>query len=470
MTSVSGNGSVAGAVRHSLLAARSFLLPLVVFAAAAWALLGQVTRVGYNTDEGQHIATAGYFDVVFLHGQLSGPPWEEIYWTLTQPTIPRFILGAAIRLSGSPVPPLDLEHRIDEAHGPNRERYLDPSYYRDERRLAEARRIDRPSAAVLQAGRTPMALFGAGAALLLFLIGRTLSGPVGGLVAAAGLLATPLAFQLLPRAHAEGPLIFFTLLGLYLAILASRAAAGPDPSRYLLLGALAGIVTGLAAATKLTALLGTAALGGLAIWAFSLRRLAAGTPGARAVSDRTWRWAALAAILSLVVFVGVNPFLWPNPVQRTLAMLQFRQQEVVGQRALNEDLAVPDHLPTRVGLLLSETFVQQMPISRWTDVPLEAALVLIGAGALAWGALRSRDGGGLVGPAALTLAWVVVFLAGTAPNLGIDWARYYLPTLSLGLILVGVGADVLVGASGRAWRRWRQRRPAQERATAAASS
>ena len=200
--------------------------PVLVFAVAAWLLLGQAARVGYNTDEGQFISTAQYFDIVFRDGQLGGAPWDETYWTLTQPPVTRYILGAAIRLSGNPVPPVDLEHRGEEARGPNRERFLDPAYYRDERRLAEARRVDRPSPAVLQAGRIPMALFGAGAAVLLFLVARTLSGLVGGLVAAAGLLAAPLALQLLPRAHAEGPLVFFTLLGLYLGVRAARATGG----------------------------------------------------------------------------------------------------------------------------------------------------------------------------------------------------------------------------------------------------
>ena len=246
-------------------------------------------------------------------------------------------------------------------------------------------------------------------------------------------------------------------------------------SRYPVLGVLAGLVVGLAAATKLPAVLGMAALGAFAAWAFALRRLPlptrlAPTPAARAAADRTCRWAALAVVLSLVVFVGANPFMWPNPVQRTLAMLQFRQQEAVGQRALNEELAVPDDLPTRAALLLSETFVTQMPVARRTGVPLEAALAVVGAGALAGSAVRTRDRGGLVGPAALTLAWMLVFLIGTAPNLAIDWDRYYLPTLSLGLILVGVGADVLVGASGRAWRRSRKTAPSPDRVTSAARS
>lgn len=481
------------AIRLSRLAA-----PLLVFAVAAWTMLGQAQRVGYNTDEGQFISTAEYFDVVFLQGRLAGAPWDITYWTLTQPPITRYLLGAAIHLSGNPIPRMNLDHRIEEARGPDRERFLDPAYYRDERRLAEERRINRPPAAVLHAARVPMAIFGAGAGLLLFLIGRSLGGTVAGLVAAAGLLWTPLALQLLPRAHAEGPLIFLSLLGLLLSLLATRRATrdavrastataldvrGPNVTAYthdrparglpawLALWSLAGLATGLAAGTKLTAVLAIAALGGFTAWAF-LVWWRSRDPLPRSLAARAWRGGAVASALSLIVFVGVNPFMWPNPVDRTLAMLQFRRQEVVGQRALNAELAVPESLPTRVALLLSETFVAQMPLSRRTGLPIEAGLALVGAIVLVRRALIARARGGLVGPEAVVLAWVVVFLGGTAPNLGIDWDRYYLPTLTLGLVLVGVGAGTLADASAKAWRQSRSpaRQPDPERSPAAASS
>ena len=417
---------------------------------------------------------------MFRDRQLTGVPWEVNYWTLTQPPISRYVMGAAIRASGNEIPPLDVTHRIEEARGPNRERYLDPAFYQDEKRLAEERRVDRPRPEVLRAARAPMVVFGAGAAVLLFLIGRALGGIVGGIVAAALLLWTPLALQLVPRAHAEAPLMFFTLLGLYLALLAARAATTPCAASYLRLGALVGVVVGIAGATKLSATLAMATLGAFACWALAVRwwaarraptaRLDAGAPVATLAADRSWRWAALAAALSLVMFVAVNPFLWQDPVGRTLAMLRFRQQEMFGQRALNPELAVPEDLPTRVGLLLSEAFVERMPIGRRTGLPIEAGLALLGAGWLAWRALRARRDGGLVGPEALTLAWALATVVGTAPNLGIEWDRYYLPTLTIGLVLVGVGADALVAASGRATRPRRPPATDPVGATAAAPS
>ena len=450
-------------MRHrSSLTLRSSLLAAAIFVVAAGVLLLRAGQVGYNTDEGQFISTAQYFEFAFVDRVWSGPPWEETYWTLTQPPITRYVLGAAIRLSGNPVPRLDPAHRIEEVRGPDRERYWDPATYTNERRLAEERRVERPRPAVLAAARVPMALFGAGSIVLLFLLGRALAGTVGGTVAALGLLWAPLGLTLLPRAHAEGPLLFFILLGLYLGVRASAHASGPTRASSLrrgqrdraeearvaptlLDGLWTGLATGLGAATKLPAVLGLAALGAFAAWSVAVRRW---TP-APAVAD-SWRPSALAALVGLVTFVAVNPFLWPDPVGRTAAMLQFRRQELVGQRTLNAGDAVPESLAVRAALLLERTFVTEAPLARRTGLPLDAALALAGAAVLARRAFRTHDDGGLVGPEAFTLVWIATFLAGTAPNLGLDWQRYYLPTVALGLVLVGVGAEALVGALVRA--------------------
>lgn len=456
-------------LRSSVLSPQSSIPAVLVFALAAVVLLRQAGRVGYNTDEGQFIATAQYFEFV-VDGALTGPPWEETYWTLTQPPIPRYVLGAAIRLSGNPLPRVDLNHRIDEVR--NKERYRDPRTFRDEARIAREREVARPSPAVLAAARVPMALFGAGAVALLFLIGRALGGTAAGLVASLGLLAAPLALTLLPRAHSEGPLLFFTLLGLYLGTRTAdggrrttdhgpratgngRRATGDgqratDHGRTMWGSALAapllaGVATGLAAATKLPAVLGLAALGGFAVWSLAVWRW---SPARATVA---WRGGALAAVFGVVVFVLVNPFLWPDPIGRSVAMLEFRRQELVGQRALNAGDAVPESLPTRALLLLERTFVTEAPLARRTGLPLDAVLAGVGTFGLGRRALRARREGGLVSREALVLVWVATFFAGTAPNLGLDWQRYYLPTVALGLLLVGVGASALLGTAVAAW-------------------
>jgi hypothetical protein len=434
------------------------LLAVLVFVGAGAVFYERAARVGYNTDEGQAIWPSQYFQFVFLEGKVSGPVWDESYWTLTQVPVYRYIIGAGIWLSGSSFLELDLDHRRDEVSGPDRAKYLDPTTYRDERRLAEQRRVPRPSPEVLWAGRLPMVLLGAGTSALLFVVTAELAGPLAGLMAAAGFVAAPFVLTLLPRAHTEAPFLFFLMLALWLSLRAARAAgtiAGVMADRRSqILGALAGLCAGLSAGSKLTGVLVLAALGGFALGALLLAWLA-GRPqiaeqvGSPSVLARSWRWSALAAVVGLVVFLAVDPFLWPDPIGRTRAMLAFRQQEMFGQRTLNEELAVPEGTATRLLFLLRRSALEEPWAARRLGVPLEGALMAVGVVVLAARIACGRRAGALVGPEAIVVTWLSVLILGTAPNLGIDWDRYYLPIVTLGLVCAGVGAGALLDAARR---------------------
>lgn len=432
------------APRPSLLATRYFLA-LLVFIGAFLVFQDRAERVGYNTDEGQAIWPSQYFQFVFLDHQVGSPVWDENYWTLTQTPVYRYIIGAGIWLGGQQFTPLDFDFRSDEVRGPNRAKYFDPRTYDDERKLAEQRRVPRPSADVLNAARRPMVLLGAGAAAMLFLVGCELAGIVAGLVAAVGFVAAPFVLTLMPRAHTEAPFIFFMLLALWLCILTIRG------SRPLLYGGLAGLAAGLSAGSKLTGVLEIASLGAFAAGALALVVLVrmpavAAWIGSRASFVRAGQWSALATVVGLVVFLAVNPLLWPDPIGRVQAMLAFRQQEMFGQRTLNAELATPDSTVGRTVLLARQSLVGEMPLARRTGLPVEAILAVGGLAVLGWRIWRARQAGGLVDADALLLVWLLVFVVGTAPNLGIDWDRYYLPTVALGLLLAGVGAEAGVGA------------------------
>jgi hypothetical protein len=222
----------------------------------------------------------------------------------------------------------------------------------------------------------------------------------------------------------------------------------------LLLGVLAGLGVGLSAGSKLTGVLALAALGGFAAGAFVLallarRRAVAEEVGPRTVLEHAWRWSALAAVVGLVVFLAVNPFLWPDPVGRTRAMLAFRQQEMFGQRTLNEELAVPEGIATRLVFLLRRSVFDEPWAARRLGVPIEGVLMVVGVVVVAVRVWYGRWAGSLVSAEAVLGVWMLVLILGTAPNLGIDWDRYYLPIVTLGLIFAGVGAAALVDGARR---------------------
>jgi hypothetical protein len=444
-----GRGPGGGAFRFWL----TVSLAILVFAATFAVFYDRAARVGYNTDEGQAIWPSQYFQFVFLEGKVGDPPWGPNYWTLTQTPVYRYIIGAGIWLGGQRFQDLDLDFRRDEVSGPDRAKYFDPATYRDERKLADQRRTPRPSNEVLWAARVPMVLLGTGTAAMLFLAAVELGGIFAGLVAAVGFVAAPFVLTLLPRAHTEAPFLFFLVLGLWLSIRAARAATRGQP-RLLTLGALAGLAVGLSAGSKLTGVLVLAALGGFAAGGFVLAFLArrpdaAWQVGPRFVLERAWRWSALAAVVGLVVFLVVNPYLWPDPVGRTRAMLEFRQQEMFGQRTLNEDLAVPDGAVTRLAFLLRRSTLDEPWAARRLGLPVEGILAAVGLGVAAVRIVQGRRTGTLVGPEAVVGCWLLVLIVGTAPNLGIDWDRYYLPIVAVGLVFTGLGTAALVEG---AWR------------------
>lgn len=395
-------------------------------------------RAGYNVDEGQNIAASRHFNAVFLDGCLGEPIWGRNYYTLTQPALTRIMIGAWIWLAHLEAPPLDLRYREAELSPSTRARYLDPRTYRDERKLAEERRVERPSAAVLRAARAPMVLLASLGIGLLYLVGRLLAGPIAGVVAVVVALANPSLLTLLPRAHGEAPLICFTLAVGLLGILAVRAV---PTRRAIWLGAATGVFAGLAAAAKLTGLLVPAALGvyaalALAVWLVT-RRLDAAV---------AWRWSALALLISAIVFYATNPFLYPDPIGRFSEMLAFRQQELFGQRLLSENEAVANGLEHRLPLLLGRTFDDLATLRRHTTVPIEAFLA--GLGLITWAARAARRGwAGVFGSEIWMLTLGGAITLGIAANLGLDWARYYVPLLTLTPLLIGQGAVTLVAGA-----------------------
>jgi hypothetical protein len=411
------------------------LLAIVVAVAIAVYAPG-ASRVGYNTDEGQFIAASEYFDIAFIRHELTGPLWAPNYYLLTQPMLSRFILGAGIRFAGLIPPPVDIHHREGEVNPATRGRYLQAETYSDERRLAEERRVDRPSNAVLLAARAPMVLLTVLATGILYVLGRVLAGPLAGLVAAGIALWNPTMLTLLPRAHAEAPLYFGTLVSLLLGLLAARAAPG-RASVWLGLGC--GVMAGLTISVKLTAVLLTAALLAYAALAFLVW-----LPGRSLVAAVAWRWSMLAVVVSMLVMVAMNPFLYPNPVDRLQQMFAFRQQEMFGQAALSENEALAPGLDVRMPVVAERTLVDLATLRSRLSAPLDAPLVVLGLLAIGYRMTRSRSAQRLLGPEGFMVFCCVMTTLGLTWNIGIDWARYYMPLLTLSSVLTGIGAASLL--------------------------
>ena len=72
--------------------------------------------------------------------------------------------------------------------------------------------------------------------------------------------------------------------------------------------------------------------------------------------------------------------------------------------------------------------------------------MVLGLATLGYRLVRRRSEQETLGPDGLMLLCCAVTMVGLAWNLGLDWARYYMPLLTLTSILIGVGADSLLRA------------------------
>jgi hypothetical protein len=180
--------------------------------------------------------------------------------------------------------------------------------------------------------------------------------------------------------------------------------------------------------------------------------------------------ACTAATFGLagLVWVAVNPFLWPNPFGRTWSMLD--QQSAImaeqGERFGNPESA---GLLGRVGLVAYRTFVETStpafdanlppgsdPLIRPTllgvgaaGVSAELLLAAVGLGALVWRAVPGWRRGARLGAPTALLWWILAYWLGIAANLSLDWPRYYVPTAFVGSLLVGLATSTIGGLAYR---------------------
>jgi len=242
-------------------------------------------------------------------------------------------------------------------------------------------------------------------AVLLFFCARELvpgrAGLVAGALAFACWFATPLVQATSNYLRTDHFMLPFCLAGLLVALRRPRAS--------LATGALLGLCCGLAVSSKFN--------GGL-LCAATAAWMALATRRAPAEWRRAAIALALAAGLTLVCFYALNPRLWGEPlagVQDMLArwdkLLAYFQDEL----APRTGVAVARTLPERLAL-----FARTLAGGGFVLGYVGVALASGGLALLTWRAAKGCS------HAQATLAFAVIFLAGTIAWLPLDWERFYL--------------------------------------------
>jgi hypothetical protein len=404
-------------------AAREIALALALFALAL--LVSAATRrrdfeARLNSDEPEWIAISIVHWNQLVHGQppagaeLDAPgerspnPWKQGVQHTTfgymNPCLPKLVWGAVLGASGfHEASPLVFQ-----------------IFQRDDPRAGtSAREALLPAAPT---ARGVVIALSAATAVLLFLIARSLwsgwAGCLAGGAAFALWLASPLVRGTSSYIRTDYFMLPLVAGALLVAMRASESLSGARGAPALWrVASVLGLVCGLAVSSKLN---GTLACFALAAWIVLLwlRAPAATRPS---FARGPLIALALAAALSALVFFALNPVLWSGPldgVRDILArwdrlMTYFREQWGPAQ-----GFEVPHSTWERAVLFARKTLARDDVLGRLLH-PLVAALA-IGGGAYCL-ARRWRDDRALV-----LGVFVLVFVAGTALWLPLDWERLYL--------------------------------------------
>jgi 4-amino-4-deoxy-L-arabinose transferase-like glycosyltransferase len=417
------------------------------FAVAAWILfagycLWGAPGVPFHPDESTYLYMSRDFDLLFRQGDPAAVTWraanqpqDVIRYRLLDGALAHYLPGLGRLLGGyTTALPRDWDWSASWA--------------------GNAALGALPDAGLLNAARWPAAALTALSLLPLYGIGARLGGMGTGLIAVLLYAFSGLALLHGRRAMAEAPLLFFSLAAVWLVLRWPRQPI------------LAGALTALAVASKLTALSLLPVAGIALLWRQT--SAASGQSGWRSRWD--WRAGLRSLLLYVTTFVGIGwlltPPLWSQPMAGLAAMVSARGQLIAGQAgALGA--AAPGQVLGSVGerLFAMLYHVFFAPPAFW-DIPNYAAqtraaelaylaapfqagwhTTSLGNNLVAGGVILALTLAGvgfgvheLAAPRPtvpiqrntflILLAWSATTLAGLLP-INIAWQRYYLPLLPI---------------------------------------
>jgi hypothetical protein len=228
-----------------------------------------------------------------------------------------------------------------------------------------------------------------------------------------------------------------------------------------------GVALGLALSSKHTAILSLAALLGWGLLVATWDASRAGSTSFRMRLISGWRAArgwVLAAVVGFGVFVLANPHFYPNPPLHLWHIVEARRQVIREHQQNQSRQAIYSRLE-RARLVFGRA-LNDDTASGSRGLPLEAALVPLGAAVLLLTTVRGARRTGHLPVEGLVLLTVAVYFVGISAGLYVDWERYFLPSLLVGLILSGVGTSAVLGQLASVWSDRRAHRGGQRRGEA----
>jgi len=286
-----------------------------------------------------------------------------------------------------------------------------------------------PPKGVLRFYRYISGVFGILSCILVFLIGMKASNVYGGAFAAIFMAYNPLMVTSCSRAMAEGVLIFFITLCVYLAGVFLKYLSDKRYAMVLILSGIIGIASGLAVGTKFNGAIGFAVFAGLCACLLAVRF--GGT-----LKDRPARTVILsvflAAVIALSVFILIDPFLRLAPAQNTIRMFNHRIATARWQGvAFNSQLG---SIPERF------VYIWRTLFKSGVHIPALFILVITGLSLMIKDEFRQIIKNRRPSFRLAVLVWSFITFAALLCTLTLNWARYLVPLIPEIALLSGYSA------------------------------
>jgi hypothetical protein len=430
-------------------------LLLVAFSVIISLGIGKAQTAPFHIDEAHKIAETYYYRLFFVNHDLSNPDWHEDFYARMNPPVAKYIMGMYLALHGETVTDLSLQQKFEQF-------WKTPQYLREQI----------PRSLLLHA-RSVSVIFAALTLLLLYVIGRLLGSPVVGVLGALLLACHPIFRYHATIALTDSILTFFmtavvpaTVLTVDLLLSKEATAPAktlrPHPSgRMVACVAMTAVIVAAAAGTKLN--------GALAAVFFAVSMFAglwlvpARSPG----GPRTWPVAKVTVAtaaglgLALILFVGINPYLYRAPFSRLLSTLR-----VQGDWMLKQALDPGQPLWTavqKVSAIGVHDFALPQSFFFKSSAPVLFTIFLMGVLSMAVDVLRAQATRRVRVGKVTVLVWVTVYGFGVGAWIPVTWDRYFLPLAPFIALVSGYGIVAVfralrvlggrVGSPRKGWKR-----------------
>lgn len=394
-------------------------------------------------DESSWINYSRYFKLFFLDKDFHSKKWFNLEAHDHLP-VAKYIMGFALFITGN-----DLDK-------------VNPTYWHDDKDFQwNVSNGAMPPAGILYIVRITMALFGIAGCLLMYFLGKILSGIKTGIIACLLLAYNPLMLRWCQKAVAESLLLFFSILNILLIVLFLRILFKNNKSLFLpLITAAIGINLALCVGTKLSGVTAWLVFLIVCLLLLVLRRSFDKTAGLVIFSFLA------ATFIAVIVLVAINPAFYEHPIAEGVRTAEYTNLYL--QERLSAGQAVfRDHffglqgektaavfkrvllpLPTVYASgniskiydqLLPYGFVSLGAFLKLSKFPVDLIFFLLGLFLIFYREAVSILSLRRISAAAIIIIWVGTVYAAMAIMIPLDWERYYLPLIPCTVMIIAFG-------------------------------